>query len=186
MPRDGSAAAGDSGAVSYSHDPGRHVTRVGTMADTLEEAGLSVFLDQWVDDPPTSWPAYIEQEFRIADVVLCVCTPTYCERIDGDVPGGTGRGATQEDSMVREEGYDLKMRADRFRVVELEGTVVSVPLALGGKGTHRFRWPTDQAEMLKALRKPTKRRRIVEAIERHSKRMWSRSASGRVSSWRCG
>ena len=151
--------------ISYSHDSRSHRIEVERLGDALEKSGFSVFLDHWVEHPPTSWPALIEREFRVADIVLCVCTPTYCERIDGDVPGGKGRGVTQEGGMVRDEGFDLKIHADRFRVVHIEGSELAIPTALGGTGTHAFRWPSREAELITALQRPTKRRRIAEALE---------------------
>ncbi|MEX1367196.1 MAG: NACHT domain-containing protein, partial [Nannocystaceae bacterium] len=151
--------------VSYSHETRSQDLKVQALAVELEEAGFSVFCDQTVD-PPDSWSKLIEREFRRADVLLCVCTATYSRRVDSGVPGGQGRGVTQEGSMIHNEVYDLKMRTDRFRVLHLEGTTVVVPTTLGGKGTHVLRWPSKRDELYVALRRPTNRRRIVGAFER--------------------
>ncbi len=150
--------------VSYSHESKSHDLKVQAMAAELEEAGFSVFLDTRQEILPTDWSALIEKEFRRADVVLCVCTPTYCERVDGETPGGKGRGVAQEASMLRNEVYDLKMRADRFSVVHIDGTGSDVPTALGGTSTQRFAWPSRCDALVEALSKTaTMQRRILDA-----------------------
>ena len=110
------------------------------MAVALEEEGFEVFLDVLQEIPPTNWAVHIEQVLSRADVVLCVCTPTYAERVDGEVPGGVGRGVAQEGALARGETYDQKMQADRFRVIQLDGSPLDVPKFLQGLGSHAFRW----------------------------------------------
>lgn len=149
--------------VSYSHDTKAHAARVATFAAELEEEGFSVFLDQWQEPPPPAWPVFIERELRRADVVVCVCTPTYRDRVSGDMPPGVGRGATHEGSMLRDELYDLTQDNDRVRLVQLEGMELAVPTVLGGTGTHVFRWPGGRESLVKTLAAPTRRRRVFDA-----------------------
>ena len=150
--------------ISYSHEAESHNALVKSMALRLKEEGFEVFLDALLEVPPTDWPEKVEQELSQADVVLCVCTPTYATQAAGEVPGGAGRGAAQEAAMVRAEAFDQKMRADRFRVVQVPGSEVSVPAFLGGTGTHVFQWPTDHDSLVTTLKAPTKRRRILKAL----------------------
>lgn len=122
-----------------------------------------MLFDQWQVPPPSRWPLLIEKWFRRADAVVCICTPTYRDRFDGMHPAGQGRGATYEGELVRNEGYDLKLHGDRFHVVHMENTDVAIPAALGGKGTHCYRWPGDHDHLVAALNAPSKRHKLIEA-----------------------
>jgi TIR domain/Effector-associated domain 1 len=149
--------------VSYSHESDEHVKNVLALATQLRSEGFEMLFDQWQIPPPSRWPLLIEKWFRRADAVVCVCTPTYRDRFDGMHPAGQGRGATYEGELLRNEGYDLKLHGDRFHVVHMENTEVAIPAALGGRGTHFYRWPNDRNELIDTLGAPSKRRKLVDA-----------------------
>jgi NACHT domain/TIR domain len=152
--------------VSYSGDSREHTELVQRVASELVEAGLSVFLDLWQEEPPPEgWPAFVELELRRADVVLCVCTPAYRARIDGEAPIGRGRGATWESRAIREQAHELGPRSDRLYIVELPGAALAIPIAFGtGRLTHR--WPEDRARLIEALGAVTVHARLRRCLER--------------------
>ncbi|MCH9682709.1 MAG: SUMF1/EgtB/PvdO family nonheme iron enzyme [Deltaproteobacteria bacterium] len=161
--------------ISYSHDSELHSETVRFMATrikhaTPEDVRFEVFLDQFVEPRPTEWPPRIEREYRKADVVLCVCTPTYVQRVDGGSVG-SGLGATQEGRLIRKEMYELGGEADRIRAVLIEdtapkdGTAATTPDALGGGGAHLHAWPSKHEPLVTTIAHPTRRRRLTDAFE---------------------
>lgn len=149
--------------VSYSHDSPALLSRVAQMAEGLRKAGFVVFLDQWQRRPLAGWPALILTEFRRADAVVCVCTPTYRDRVDGVSASGRGKGATFEGSMIRNETYVLRSTADRFFALHMDETSLAIPEILGGASAHVFQWPQDQRQLIESLEIPTKRRQLMRA-----------------------
>lgn len=148
--------------ISYSDDSRKHVARVQVVAAELEEAGFSVFFDQWAEAAPGQWSGLVERELRRADVTLCVCTPTYCERVDGAPPVRQGPGTTQEAALIRKRGKDAATRAVRFMITHLGGSELAIPSALVGEDIRCFDWPQDRDALLAALAAPTPRRRLVD------------------------
>lgn len=151
--------------VSYSHDSRAHAELVAQMASALVEAGLSVSLDRWQEPPPEGWPAFVALELRRADGVLCVCTPAYRARIDGEVPVGSGRGATGEAGYLREQAYELGPRSDRLHIVAVPGAELAIPIAFGN-GRLAHRWPEDRQRLVAALGAITVHERLRRCLER--------------------
>lgn len=86
----GAAAPGASprAFLSYSWDGPEHRDWVLALADTLVAHGVDVTLDQYDAQPGDDRFAFMER-LRAADVVVCVCTPTYVQKADAR-QGGVG------------------------------------------------------------------------------------------------
>src|SRR5271165_3384179 len=89
--------------ISYSQDNEEHSSRVRALAGRLKVEGFEVALDQFANDPDEGWPAWCENQLRNADKVLVAITATYRRRYDGEEVPGSGRGATFEAWIIRQQ-----------------------------------------------------------------------------------
>lgn len=117
--------------LSYSHDSEPHRERVLQLGLRLLEAGHDVALDRFTPEPDPNWPLWMARELLAADVVLCVCTPTYRARFEGTASPG-GFGVAWEGHLIAMELYGRKGKAGRF-VPVLAGDADAVPVALRGQ-----------------------------------------------------
>jgi TIR domain len=100
--------------ISYSHDTVAHQERVLSVADRLRADGIDAEIDQYNASPPEGWPLWCERRIKAAEVVLMVCTETYCRRVSGDEAPGQGRGVVWEASIIRQILYDAGAVSDKF------------------------------------------------------------------------
>jgi TIR domain len=75
--------------VSYSWDNEQHRAWVRELCARLVTDGIQVRLDQWYVRPGDSFLRFMEDEIRLADVVVVVCTPTYAMKANAR-RGGAG------------------------------------------------------------------------------------------------
>ncbi|MCB9716648.1 MAG: toll/interleukin-1 receptor domain-containing protein [Myxococcales bacterium] len=170
--------------ISYSHEARSHDLLVQAMAVALEEEGFEVFLDVLQEIPPTNWAVHIEQVLSRADVVLCVCTPTYAERVDGEVPGGVGRGVAQEGvhgAHVPSGRVSRWIAASTSREVSVRLILFSAPASAVCRG---WEVPRDQLVRLENDFSPPSSCSLSHAAtatgHARTKRVVSSSATGRL------
>lgn len=122
--------------ISYSHDCEEHRERVLALSRRLLAAGHQVILDRFTAHPEPNWPQWMARELLAADVVLCVCTPTYRARFEGTAPSG-GFGVAWEGHLITTELYRAKGRAGRFVPVQ-GGDAEAIPVTLRGQAPLAF------------------------------------------------
>lgn len=118
--------------ISYCHrrqgDP-TFQTRVIEIARRLRAAGLEAILDEYLPEPPPSWPVWMHQQIRNADRVLIIGSAEYKDRVENPMTSGRSTGAAWEGAIVTSDLYDdLSLASKKF-----------VPAILGGE--HREQVP---------------------------------------------
>lgn len=104
--------------ISYSHDSETHKARVLALAQALRRHGIDVELDQFHTHRIVDWPNWCREQMQKADIVLCICTTDYRNRINRDAPPEEGKGVYWEGTLLIKEFYRKKGN-DRFLAVLL-------------------------------------------------------------------
>ncbi|OPX08342.1 FtsK/SpoIIIE domain-containing protein [Mycobacterium sp. AT1] len=108
--------------ISYVHEDQEHRDLVLQFAQLLRACGIDAHLDQFVEHTTIDWPTWMHQEITDADVVLCIASPSYKPRTQGDVEPPIGRGARWEGAILRDWMYDgLRDAGRRILGVVLPG-----------------------------------------------------------------
>lgn len=126
--------------ISYSHDSAEHRERVLRFADALHAHGVDAELDQYHQRPTQGWPAWCEEQLRpdVSSHVLMICTPTYHDRVQNQVPVDEGRGGFWEGRIIHNYIYGEK-RNQRFIPVLFDGaTEEHIPIPLRNDGHYRI------------------------------------------------
>jgi hypothetical protein len=106
--------------ISYSHDSEDHRKAVLRLAHRLQDAGLDVRFDRFVEhEPPAKWPLWMRQQLDEADFVLCVVTKLYRERFLEDGPEDRGHGVRWEATLITSDLYYTRRETARFLPVVL-------------------------------------------------------------------
>lgn len=137
--------------ISYSHDSDEHEDRVLDLAERLvENDGIDVALDRFVNPPPASWPKWMEAEMKSSVFILVVCSAGYLAKLQGKVKPGTGKGIKWESLLSYQQIYDNDSDSSRFIPVLLEGGKYEhIPDPMRGGNHYR---PEEDSEYLKLLR----------------------------------
>ncbi len=155
--------------ISYSHDSPAHKQRVLQLANALRDNGIDAELDQYHEHapPPQGWPRWCEEQLRPqnAAYVLMICTKSYHDRIEGQVPANEGRGVFWEGGIIYSYVYDAKLNA-RFIPVLLEGASEdNIVVPMRGYAAYRltaFDLADEQFESL--LRRLTQQPAVIKPI----------------------
>jgi tetratricopeptide (TPR) repeat protein len=126
--------------ISYSHDSAEHSERVLRFADALRRHGVDAELDRYHQRPPQGWPAWCEEQLRpeVSSHVLMICTQTYHDRVQNQVPADEGRGVFWEGRIIHNYVYGAK-RNERFIPVLFDGaTQEHIPIPLRNDGHYRI------------------------------------------------
>jgi tetratricopeptide (TPR) repeat protein len=126
--------------ISYSHDSAEHEERVLQFADALRLHGVDAEIDRHHQRPPQGWPAWCEEQLRpeVSSHVLMICTRTYHDRVQNQVPADEGRGALWEGRIIHNYVYGEK-RNERFIPVLFEGaTTDDIPIRIRNDGHYRI------------------------------------------------
>ncbi|HET8774777.1 MAG TPA: SEFIR domain-containing protein [Thermoanaerobaculia bacterium] len=126
--------------ISYSHDSAEHGERVLRFADALRGHGVDAELDRYHQRPPQGWPVWCEEQLRpaVSSHVLMICTRTYHDRVQNQVPADEGRGVFWEGRIIHNYVYAAK-RNERFIPVLFDGAAEEdVPITLRGDGYYRI------------------------------------------------
>ncbi len=114
--------------ISYSHDSDEHKQWVHRLAARLCDHDVEVILDQSHLLPGDDVPTFMEDSFRNADYILCICTENY------NYKANQGTGGVGYEKMIITQELIRKMTTNKFipviRNVESE---VKTPICLGSK-----------------------------------------------------
>lgn len=90
--------------ISYSHEDALFEQTVLNFANKLRSEGIDANIDLYEDAPAEGWPRWMDNQIRIADYVLVVCTKSYFEKC---LPGNAnGKGVSWEVNIVYQYIYD--------------------------------------------------------------------------------
>jgi conflict system STAND superfamily ATPase/SEFIR domain-containing protein len=119
--------------ISYAQDEGLVCAWVRDFSKRLGEAGLDPILDQTDEPHPRGLVAWIEKQFRSADVVLCICNEAYKRHFESpDDVTEKGLGVAYEAGLIRDEIFRNKGANQRIvAVLPPSGRKNDVPSPLG-------------------------------------------------------
>ncbi len=140
--------------VSYAHEPiDDHRERVLELTESLRLRGIEAVVDQYVEHDPPLWPQWMMHQVRDSDFVLCVVSPAYRERADGDGDRSSGRGVRWEGAIITEELYSSLIEGNRkFIAIVLDGySRDDIPLLLQPFGRSSYSWPSDDELLYRRL-----------------------------------
>jgi TIR domain/VHL beta domain len=101
--------------ISYSRESQEHGERVLSLAMRLREEGVDASMDRLApQNPEGGWQHWMEEQIRLADFVLVVCTEEYLKRVERPFEQQGGAGVFWEVSLIRSYIYDSKGRDTRF------------------------------------------------------------------------
>jgi tetratricopeptide (TPR) repeat protein len=127
--------------ISYSHDSPEHQERVLALSDKLRAMGVDVELDQYHTRPSQGWPQWCEEKLRPTNskFVLLICTETYRNRVDNEVPADEGRGVYWEGSVINNYLYREKANERFIPVLFGDESDESIPIRLQGFAKFRVK-----------------------------------------------
>lgn len=98
--------------ISYSHENALFEQTVLNFANKLRSEGIDANIDLYEDAPAEGWPRWMDNQIRIADYVLVICTKSYFEKC---LPGNTnGKGVSWEVNIVYQYIYDNYSETTKF------------------------------------------------------------------------
>jgi hypothetical protein len=126
--------------ISYSHDSPEHSERVLRFADALRAHGVDAELDRYYQRPSQGWPAWCAEQLRpaVSSHVLMICTPTYHDRVENQVPADEGRGVFWEGKIIYNYVYGAKANERFIPVLFDGGTTEHIPISLRTDGHYRI------------------------------------------------
>jgi hypothetical protein len=129
-----STAVKDKVFISYSWDSTAHQERVVALANALRDNGFTASVDVFIPGmAPEGLPAWMLNQIRWADYVLCVCTENYRKRCEGDEEPGKGKGVKWEGGIITRTLYQREFVNDKFIPVVFESNDTShIPMILSG------------------------------------------------------
>jgi len=138
--------------ISYSHDSQEHCDRVLALANRLRQDGLDCNLDRYESSPPGGWPKWMDMQIKNAEMVIMICTGTYCRRyLDEEAPG-VGRGVKWESSLISQYIYKEDAKNQRFiPVVFKKEDLQHIPVRLQGYTNYCLETETGYEELYRRL-----------------------------------
>lgn len=123
--------------ISYSRESQEHLDRVLALADRLETFGVEVLFDQYEPNPTEGWPKWMEACIRESQYIICVCTNSYKEKVDNQLPAGVGLGLQWEGSLIYSAIQSKRAPVNKFQVVQFgESQPDAIPLPLVAANRH--------------------------------------------------
>lgn len=120
--------------ISYSRDPQAHRELVLKFSHLLREFEIDVVLDQYEDQPPESWPKWMDIQIKKAEFVIIICTKNYWLYTNGIDINGKGKGVYFESTLIYEHIYEGKEQAKRFiPVIFNKNNLKHIPTPLKGR-----------------------------------------------------
>jgi len=108
--------------ISYSWDSKEHCAMILEFADKLRSDGIDAEIDQYVECPEEGWPRWMNKQIRDSEFVLCICTETYCKRINGEEVKDEGLGVTWEGGLIYQRLYTLQGKNSKFIPIILKSS----------------------------------------------------------------
>src|SRR5689334_7281475 len=95
--------------ISYCHESAEHRRRVLSLSTRLRSDGVDSNIDQYVKgSPENGWARWAQDQVRLAEFVLVVCTKSYYVRFLGQEVGDEGKGGDWEGAIITQKLYDDK------------------------------------------------------------------------------
>jgi hypothetical protein len=150
--------------ISYAHERGidGYRDRALDLAQSLRFRGVEAVIDQFIEHDPPFWPRWMTNEIKDADYVLCLASPSYKVRVEGQGDPANGRGARWEGAIITEELYEQSGGAQKkfIAVVLKGGSPEDIPNVLLPIGRSYYYWPRDDEDLYRRL---TGQPRVVPA-----------------------
>ncbi len=100
--------------ISYSHDSDEFCDKVLDFSNYLRENGVDANIDQYEECPPQGWPRWMEEQIRIAEYVLVVCSPDYEKKATLKVADTVGLGTKWESNLILNALYATGVVTNKF------------------------------------------------------------------------
>lgn len=114
--------------ICYSHDSDEHKQWVHRLAARLCDHDVEVILDQSHLLPGDDLPTFMEDSFRNADYILCICTENY------NYKANQGTGGVGYEKMIISQELIRKMTTNKFiPVIRNVESAFKTPICLGSK-----------------------------------------------------
>ncbi|WP_329338972.1 TIR domain-containing protein [Streptomyces sp. NBC_00663] len=140
---------------SYAHeenDGGVHARRVRALNDRLSEEGVDVILDQTRARGPQFWPRWMGEQYRQANFILVIASPTYKRRAHHKEDPGVGDGVAFEADYILQQRYHDRNWYRRILLVIFPGySYADLPDFLGEGSVSYYEIDPDTGEGLPDL-----------------------------------
>jgi len=141
--------------ISYAHECNidGHRDRALQLAQSLRLRGVAAVIDQFIEHDPPTWPRWMRDEIRSATFVLCLASPSYRERAEGQGNPAVGRGARWEGAIITEDLYaGFPTAQSKFIAVVLDRcSPDDIPDILLPVGRSYYLWPRDDEDLYRRL-----------------------------------
>lgn len=114
--------------ISYSHDNEQHKEWVAKLADDLYSHGVNVIFDQWDLRIGSDLRFFMEQGLSESNLVLCICSENYVNKVNHGVGGSGYEGMIMTQSLLQNARTEFIIS-----VVRNNTSSNKVPLAFGSK-----------------------------------------------------
>jgi SEFIR domain len=144
--------------ISYRHESDAGVVHVRRLAERLEQANLTVVLDQFVQErefngggPNQGWPRWSKAQARnMAHKILIVASPGWFRCYEGTEACGVGLGACAEAIAIEQRLYNASGVNPDIRIVAFDPLDrTTIPLDL--QPYHCFLYPRDCDDLIRWL-----------------------------------
>ncbi|MBR5258932.1 MAG: toll/interleukin-1 receptor domain-containing protein [Eggerthellaceae bacterium] len=114
--------------ISYSHDSEEHKAWVLKLATDLRSHGVDAILDQWDLRIGSDLRFFMERGLTAANLVLCICSEAYVDKVD------TGSGGSGYEGMIMTRSLLQNAKTEFIvPVVRNNSSSKKVPVALTSK-----------------------------------------------------
>lgn len=114
--------------ISYSHDDGQHEAWVRKLATDLRSHGVNAILDQWDLRLGSDLRFFMEHGLSASNLVLCVCSETYVQKVNAGIGGAGYEGMIMSQSLLSNANSEFVIS-----IVRNNSSSQKVPLAFGSK-----------------------------------------------------
>jgi hypothetical protein len=136
--------------LSYRHESDDRRTLVRSLAERLEQLGVTVIMDQLAQErefhgggPDEGWPRWSKAQARnVNHKILIVASPSWFQCYEGTHAMGLGLGAAAEARVIEQRLYNSAGISPDIRIVAFD-KVDAVRMPLDLQGYHCFHDPGD-------------------------------------------
>ena len=114
--------------ISYSHDSEGHKAWVLKLASDLRSHGVNAILDQWDLRIGSDLRFFMENGLSDANLVLCICSKNYVEKVNSGKGGSGYEGMIMTQSLLQNANSEFIIS-----IVRNNQSASKVPLAFGSK-----------------------------------------------------
>lgn len=114
--------------ISYSHDDEQHEVWVLKLATDLRSHGVNAILDQWDLRLGSDLRFFMENGLSASNLVLCVCSETYVQKVNSGIGGAGYEGMIMSQSLLSNVNSEFVIS-----IVRNNPSQQKVPLAFGSK-----------------------------------------------------